>query len=446
MITLQTGQCGNQVGLEYWNELTLEHGILPDGTKEVLPSTPLLKLEHGRPDLFFTVSETNRYIPRSILIDLEPSVISKSMNKMPMFNPRNVHLSEQGNGAANNWQQGYSYGLSNQDELIDLIDREVDKCDNLSTFQIFHSVAGGTGSGVGSLLLELLNDRFGKKIITTFSVFPSNERTSDVVVQPYNTVLTLKRLIDYSNGTFVFDNDSLNSIENTLYGMKETLAFEGTNKLISFVLASVLNPLRFPSYMYSSYESIMSTLVPTPDLKFITSSLAPSASSMNEHDNLLELLNDKYKMNRVEGIEKPKYISVIDYLIPGGKYNSNSNSEINKGILKSQSRLEFVPWTANSVSVILGSKGCRKDPKFAGIQISNNTSIATVFAKILRQYDLLAKREAYINYYTENNSNEERGRIMEIFNECKESILGTIDEYKGCQYANYLDDNDDDMS
>lgn len=442
MITLQTGQCGNQVGLEYWNELTQEHGIRPDGTREPQSSTTQsLNLDYGRPDLFFTASETNRYIPRSILIDLEPSVISKSINKMPMFNPRNVHLSEQGNGAANNWQQGYSYGLSNQENLIDLIDREVDKCDNLSTFQIFHSVAGGTGSGVGSLLLELLNDRYGKKMITTFSVFPSNERTSDVVVQPYNTVLTLKRLIDFSNGTFIFDNDSLNSIENTLYGMKEALAFEGTNKLISFVLASVLNPLRFPSYMYSSYESILSTLVPTPDLKFITSSLTPTSSSMNDHDNLLELLNDKYKMNRVDGVEKPKYISVVDYLIPG-----SNNSEINKGILKSQARLEFVPWTANSVSVILGNKGCRKDPKFAGIQVSNNTSIASVFGKILRQYDLLAKREAYINYYTENNSNEERGRVMEIFNECKETILGTIDEYKGSQYANYLDDNEDDMS
>lgn len=395
---------------------------------------------YGRPDLFFTNSETNKYIPRSILIDLEPSVISKSMNRMPMFNPRNVHLSEMGNGAANNWQQGYNYGLTYQEELIDLIDREVDKCDNLSTFQIFHSVAGGTGSGVGSLLLELLNDRFGKKLISTFSVFPLNERTSDVVVQPYNTVLTLKRLIEYSNGTFIFDNDSLNGIENTLYGMKETQAFEGTNKLISFVLASVSNPLRFPSYMYSSYELILSSLVPTPDLKFLTSSLAPSSTSMNDHDNLLELLNDKYKMNRIE--DRPKYISVIDYLIPGGKSGTN---DINKGILKSQSRLEFVPWTANSIGVVLGNKGVRDNSKFAGIQISNNTSIATVFTKILRQYDLLAKREAYINYYTENNSNEDRGRVMDIFNECKDLILGTIDEYKSCQYSNYLDDEDDDM-
>ena len=57
-----------------------------------------------------------------------------------------------------------------------------------------HSTAGGTGSGLGSYLLENLADRYPKKLIQTYSVFPSqeSERGSDVVVQPYNTVLTLK--------------------------------------------------------------------------------------------------------------------------------------------------------------------------------------------------------------------------------------------------------------
>ena len=57
-----------------------------------------------------------------------------------------------------------------------------------------HSTAGGTGSGLGSYLLENLADRYPKKIIQTYSVFPSqeSERGSDVVVQPYNTILTLK--------------------------------------------------------------------------------------------------------------------------------------------------------------------------------------------------------------------------------------------------------------
>ena len=38
------------------------------------------------------------------------------------------------------------------------------------------------------------NCRFPKKLIQTYSVFPNVEEVSDVVVQPYNSLLTLKRL------------------------------------------------------------------------------------------------------------------------------------------------------------------------------------------------------------------------------------------------------------
>jgi tubulin gamma len=38
-----------------------------------------------------------------------------------------------------------------------------------------HSIAGGTGSGMGSYLLEKLADRFPKKIIETYSVFPNQD-------------------------------------------------------------------------------------------------------------------------------------------------------------------------------------------------------------------------------------------------------------------------------
>lgn len=59
---------------------------------------------------------------------------------------------------------------------------------------LLHSIAGGTGSGLGSFLLERLNDRYPKKLIQTYSVFPNSEEVSDIVVQPYNSMLTLKRL------------------------------------------------------------------------------------------------------------------------------------------------------------------------------------------------------------------------------------------------------------
>ncbi|CAH6720929.1 tubulin gamma chain [[Candida] jaroonii] len=471
-ITLQAGQCGNQVGLEYWKQLSTEHGILADGTQLPYPQDePYPQFEgqttkntindrEDRPELFFTLSDTGKYTPRSILVDLEPSVINKATNSLPMFNPRNIHLSETGSGAANNWQKGYSYGLEYQEELINLIDRECDKCENLSNFQLIHSVAGGTGSGVGSLLLELLSDRYGSKtLITTSSIFPSNEKTSDVVVQPYNTVLTLKRLIEFSDSSIIFDNDCLNTVESSLFGISQSFnyannvsGYEGANKLISYVISSISNPIRFPSYMFTSIESIYSSLIPTPELKFLTASVAPfgelsnfskipskySFSNLNEYELILELLNDKYKMNRT--VNETSYISMLTYVM-GNKLNQ---LDINKGILKSQKRLDFVPWSSSTISVVSGKKSpfvSNKSKQLNGLCLSNNTSIISVLSKILKQYDLLAKREAYINYYTETNDSEERSKVMDMFNECKESVISVIEEYKNCRTIKYLEDD-----
>lgn len=45
-----------------------------------------------------------------------------------------------------------------------------------------HSIAGGTGSGLGSSLLEQINDAFPKKLIQSFSVFPNSEEVQLLVV------------------------------------------------------------------------------------------------------------------------------------------------------------------------------------------------------------------------------------------------------------------------
>ena len=74
---------------------------------------------------------------------------------------------------------GYEEGEKCQDEILDMIDREADGSDSLEGFVMTHSIAGGTGSGLGSFLLEAMNDRYPKKLIQTYSVFPND---NDVVI------------------------------------------------------------------------------------------------------------------------------------------------------------------------------------------------------------------------------------------------------------------------
>lgn len=46
----------------------------------------------------------------------------------------------------------------------------------------------------------------------TYSVFPNQEGASDVAVQPYNSLLTMKRLTQNADAVVVLDNTALNKI------------------------------------------------------------------------------------------------------------------------------------------------------------------------------------------------------------------------------------------
>lgn len=63
---------------------------------------------------------------------------------------------------------GYSTAETVAEEVMEMIDREADGSDSLEGFVLCHSIAGGTGSGMGSYLLERLNDRYPKKLIQTY--------------------------------------------------------------------------------------------------------------------------------------------------------------------------------------------------------------------------------------------------------------------------------------
>lgn len=57
------------VGAEFWQQLCQEHGISKDGTLEEFATD-----SSDRKDVFFYQADDEHYIPRGIMIDLEPRV------------------------------------------------------------------------------------------------------------------------------------------------------------------------------------------------------------------------------------------------------------------------------------------------------------------------------------------------------------------------------------
>lgn len=77
-------------------------------------------------------------------------------------------------GAGNNWAKGhYTEGAELVDSVLDVVRKEAENCDCLQGFQLTHSLGGGTGSGMGTLLISKIREEFPDRIMNTFSVVPS---------------------------------------------------------------------------------------------------------------------------------------------------------------------------------------------------------------------------------------------------------------------------------
>lgn len=77
-------------------------------------------------------------------------------------------------GAGNNWAKGhYTEGAELVDTVLDVVRKEAESCDCLQGFQLAHSLGGGTGSGMGTLLISKIREEYPDRIMNTFSVMPS---------------------------------------------------------------------------------------------------------------------------------------------------------------------------------------------------------------------------------------------------------------------------------
>ena len=93
------------------------------------------------------------------------------------------------------------------DMCLDRVRKLADNCTGLQGFLIYHAVGGGTGSGLGSLMLERLSVDYGKKSKISFTVW-SCPQVSTAVVEPYNTVLCVHSLLEHTDVTNQVDNEA----------------------------------------------------------------------------------------------------------------------------------------------------------------------------------------------------------------------------------------------
>ncbi|EUB58434.1 Tubulin delta chain [Echinococcus granulosus] len=276
IVSLLIGQCGNQVGLEFFK--TIYNDNYDGCNGQAIRWND--EFANESMETFFNVKgEGVKPEARCVQVDMEEKVIrqinAETSGLSAWRYPQNSFFAQRGSG--NNWALGYLLnGPSCVEVVDDILAAELEKCDSVDGLITTMSLAGGTGSGVGTYLLRHIGDMCPKVPVLAQLVLPY--RRGEVATQAYNAVLSLGHLLCASPGEapcglLLHENDLLHrACANRLihHYRHQTHRFVGPldqvplvelNRLMAHLLGGVLQPYIGPSRGYTLCRRRLSHLL-----------------------------------------------------------------------------------------------------------------------------------------------------------------------------------------
>ncbi|GMI01146.1 hypothetical protein TrLO_g3844 [Triparma laevis f. longispina] len=485
IVTIQVGQCGNQIGRSFWSRALHEHaanshyadfggGEGGEGRTGAVfsesMSTFFRNVDMTTKGEMAPGSEIRDLKARACLIDMEDGVLSETMRGPLKDLFTSAQVMSDVSGAGNNWAHGfYEYGNQYGDQFLELVRSQAEPCDSLQSFFLMHSLGGGTGSGLGTKLLELLKDNYDGIYRFATSVLPSSSgEGDDVITSPYNSVLALNQLTEHADAVLPIDNARLSQLSSRISGSGSgggggggvgdhaagnatsavkgkkknaagkknptTGGFDEMNNVVARLLTDLTASMRFAGDLNTDLNEITTNLVPFPRMHYLCPSLAPMgptthhahrSNGMNSSVLVKSLFRDCFSpesslVSLGEGCNIRNSSVLACGVFVRGK--GIPISDVNSNVARLQSELRMPRWNREGFKIGL----CEVpglDHQSSIMSLCNSEIINSVFVPLSERFYKLYRRKANVHHYTQFCDGG-------IFDEAIGNLENLIEEYK----------------
>ncbi|XP_047674061.1 tubulin epsilon chain isoform X3 [Tachysurus fulvidraco] len=399
---IMMGQCGNQVGCRFWDLALREHahvnkrGVYDEALSSFFRNVdPRSDRGNGAPGSTIAALKA-----RAVLIDMEEGVLSQVLCGPLQQLFSSTQLISNSYGSGNNWAVGHhTYGTLYREQIVDQIRRAAEHCDCLQCFFLIHSMGGGTGSGLGTCVLKLLEDEFPDVCRIVTAVYPSAE--DDVITSPYNSVLAMRELTEFAHCVLPVENQSLMDIVSKIQLMTHS------HKAGSVVKKDCT--------IISGKGGVFKSQKPFDAMNNIVANLLLSITRLDQ------MFSDAFsKEHQLMTSDPRRAVYLACALMLRGNVQV---SDLRRNIQRLRPTLSFVPWNQEGWKTGV----CSVPPvghTHSLLALANNTCVRSSFSELRERFTRLYRKKAHLHHYM-----CVEGMEMSGFSEALHSLSDLIEQY-----------------
>ena len=341
--------------------------------------------------------------------------------------------------AANNYARAYiNVGRKILPALMEEIRSTAEVCDNLTGFNLVHSFAGGTGSGLTTLLAECLHEEYFKKFRFSTSIYPSRVY-SHSTVDPYNTLLAMKATIEPLDCSIIMDNKALSDRCVSQLDIEKP-TFTSLNRFVATLLSSMYLSHRFTftDSQHADVSDLLTNLIPYPRIHYPIVCASPLFSKKKQGHKATHISTITRSVFTQDAVTLDCNIQCRCFISAAMLYRGKASpSEVSAALRQLRSGYmgmkigdSFVDWCPAMFKVgltpfppVTVPSSTMGTPLHSVCMVAGNTAVADTFKSTVDMFDMLFKRCGFVHWFVCEGLEEAE------LTEARDGVCDLIKEY-----------------